>query len=193
MLTNRTSRLPGAARPGVRRRIVAGLVAASACLGVVGLASPAQAYTKTGCKWSTGTLNIDYRLVNGNFRTALNQATNGYNAYTDVNLTTVDSSGPSFTAQNTNYGATGWEGQASWSCPFGPTNNAQIRVNQYYLSGLEPVTRLKVVWMHEVGHALGLSHVSTVARVMYTSASAAYNAGVITLTSDEIAGINYLY
>ena len=178
-----------------RRRTLASLaVGLVISLGVIAIpAAPAFAYTTTGCKWNTGSLRIDYRYVNGNFRTAINQAKNTYNASTDVSLSTVDVSGPSFTAQNNNYGATGYEAQATWSCFFGATNAAQIRVNQYYLSGIEPITRLKVVWAHEIGHALGLGHVTPVARVMYSSASAAYNNGVTGLTFDEIYGINALY
>ncbi|KQR89415.1 hypothetical protein [Microbacterium sp. Leaf179] len=63
-------------------------------------ASTAFAYATTGCKWGTGSLRIDYRYVNGNFRTAISQAKNNYNASTDVSLSTLDESGPSFTAQN---------------------------------------------------------------------------------------------
>jgi predicted Zn-dependent protease len=162
-------------------------------LGSIVAAQPANAYATTGCKWPTGALSINISYVNGNFRTAINQARSNYTSATDVDLTTTDSSGPTFTAANSNYGATGWEGQASWTCLFGTTTAVQARLNQYYLSGSEPVTRLKVVWAHEIGHGLGLDHVSTVARVMYTSASAAYNAGVTGLTSDEINGINALY
>jgi predicted Zn-dependent protease len=55
------------------------------------------------------------------------------------------------------------------------------------------VPRLKVVWLHELGHSIGLGHVSTLKRVMYTSASDAYFAGVTSLTSDEIAGVNSIY
>lgn len=176
-----------------RRALTSILVAAIAALGIAIVpAVPASAYTTTGCKWSSSTLRIDYRYVNGNFRTAINQAVANYNA-TDVTLSTVDTSGPAFTAQNANYGATGYEGQASWSCLLGKTNNAQIRVNQYYLSGLEPIARLKVVWLHEIGHGLGLDHVTPTARVMYTSASSAYFAGVTALTTDEYNGINALY
>jgi predicted Zn-dependent protease len=157
------------------------------------LPAPAQAYTTTGCKWSTGTLRIDIRYVNGNFRTGINQAISNYNSSTDVTLSGVDSSGPAWTAEHAGYGATGWEGHSSWQCLLGKTLNSQMQLNTYYLGGTTPAARLKIVWAHEMGHSLGLSHVSTLQRVMYTSASDAYNAGVRSLTSDEINGINSLY
>lgn len=176
-----------------RRHGLSALATATLVLGLVWVPGTANAYTTTGCKWPATSLQIDYRYVNGNFRTAMNMARDNYNGSTDISLSTVDSSGPTFTAQNTNYGATGWEAQASWSCWFGSTTAASIRANQYYLSGSEPLNRLKVVWAHEIGHALGLDHVTTIARVMYTSASSAYFAGVTGLTFDEINGINALY
>lgn len=127
-------------------------------------------------------------------RTALYAALNNYTLGTDTNLTGVTTSGPTFTAANNNYGATGWEGQNTWVCPFGVTTSSLARVNDYYVGNLASNEgRIRVIWLHEIGHGLGLDHVATVARVMYTSASQAYNAGVRNLTSDEINGINALY
>ncbi|PZQ87396.1 MAG: hypothetical protein DI534_14365 [Leifsonia xyli] len=40
--------------------------------------------------------------------------------------------------------------------------------------GAAPINRLKVVWLHEFGHGLGLDHISVNTRVMYMSASTAY-------------------
>jgi len=71
-------------------------------------------------------------------------------------------------------------------------SSVSVKSNDYYLGGAS-VTRMKVVWLHEIGHGLGLDHVGTVKRVMYKSASDAYNAGVTALTDDEISGINKLY
>lgn len=177
-----------------RRAVTSALATVALAVGAAVVpALPAAAYTTTGCKWNSANLNIDYRYVNGNFRSGIQQAASNYTYSTDTNLTLVDSSGPTFTAQNNNYGATGYEAQATWNCVGGWTYSGQARVNQYYLNGTEPLTRLKVVWAHELGHMLGLGHVSGTNRVMYTSASTAYNNGVTGLTSDEINGINALY
>ena len=153
----------------------------------------ADAYATTGCKWSTKNINIDIRYVNGNFRTAIKKAITNYYNSTDVKPKAVETSGNSFTARNASYGANGWEGYATWTCVLGNTLSVDAKLNMYYLSGTEPITRLKVVWAHELGHGFGLNHVSNDKRVMYTSPSTAYNNGVTGLTSDEISGINSLY
>ena len=108
-----------------------------------------------------------------------------------MSLTTTSDS-TAFRAENSNYGANGWEGQNTWYCPLGVTHDSKARLNAYYLSGAS-VARLKVVWLHELGHGVGLDHVSTKARVMNTSASSGYYAGVRSLTTDEISGVNYVY
>lgn len=90
--------------------------------------------------------------------------------------------------------ATGWAGYNNWNCAFGITSSSFARVNDYYNANLASNEgRIRVIWLHEIGHGLGLDHVSTVARVMYTPTSSAYNAGVRNLTFDEINGINALY
>lgn len=176
----------------MKRIVRTGTVAALAVvLAAVGVA-PANAYTTTGCDWGTIHIKVDGSYSNGAFSTALSQAISNYYNSTVLYLTRQDSSGNSFKALNTNYGATGWEGNTSWSCLFGTTHSAQAKLNQYYLQSA-PTARLKVVWLHELGHGLGLGHVSSAYRVMYTSASTAYNNGVRSLTSDEINGINTIY
>src|SRR5699024_3720177 len=158
-------------------------------------ASPAMAWTYESCPWNEANLRIDTRYVNGSFNTAINQSINDYNAHTDVTLTSVKVSGPAFTARNAGYGATGWEGQTSWTCSIWvKKTGAQMKLNEYYLMNIvSNVPRLKVVWEHETGHGLGIGHVSSAYRVMYKSASTAYNNGVTQLTSDEITGINTIY
>lgn len=152
--------------------------------------TPSLAYTTTGCKWPANNLNIFGATVGGDARTALNQAASSWSAYSNVNLA-ITSFGQ-FSAASTNSGATGWEGQATWNCPIGMTISASARLNTYYTDSY-PTARKKVVWLHELAHGLGLNHVNVVARVMYTSASAAYNAGVRNPTTDDVNGINSLY
>ena len=86
----------------------------------------------------------------------------------------------------------GLGGQQFLDLPARNTLNSSMHLNTYYLSAATP-KRLKVVWAHEMGHSLGLGHVPELKRVMYSSASSAFNAGVEALTSDEVSGINSLY
>ena len=176
------------------RRMISVVAASLLAVGLLSVPTAASAYTTTGCKWSTGNLNINLSSTNGTMRTALYSALNNYTLGTDTNLTGVTTSGPSFTAANNNYGATGWAGYNNWNCAFGVTSSSLARVNDYYNANLASNEgRIRVIWLHEIGHGLGLDHVTTVARVMYTPTSSAYNAGVRNLTSDEINGINALY
>lgn len=168
-------------------------VALAIVLGIVA-AAPASAYATTGCRWSTGTLRIDYRYVNGVYRTELSNAKSHYNTVTDVDLSLADSSGPSWTAANSNYGATGWNGHSSWSCLLGWTNSSQMQLNQYYIADTLPGLRIRLVWLHEMGHSLGLAHVDNAYRVMYGGGTGVvYNNGIVSLTTDDKNGINALY
>lgn len=185
MMSNRSE--PQRARHLVA--LLAGVVIAAAVLVTPQVA---QAYNLNGCRWNSSSVQLDIRYTNGNFRTALLNAIGNYNGSTDVALSPVYSSGPSFRAENGSYGATGWEGQNSYVCLYW-FSSSTARVNMYYLSGTEPIDRLKMVWLHELGHGLGLDHVSVNTRVMWTSASDAYFNGTTSLTFDEIAGINSLY
>lgn len=176
-----------------RRNIVKVFAVLLTATALLTFPTAAFAYTTTGAKWPTKTLRIDVRYVNGNFLSGINSAKTNYNGSTHVALSTTATSGPTWTAANSNYGATGWEAYSTWTSPFGITTACSMEANQWYLSGTEPVTQLKVVWAHEMGHCLGLNHVTGIHHVMYSSASGAYMDGVTGLTSDEISGINSLY
>lgn len=113
------------------------------------------------------------------------------NAKTPVNISTTEE-GALWWASSGTYGNTGWEGLATWTCSGGKATGANSKLNNTVLAG-KPAARIKVVWLHELSHVFGLGHSNSKSRVMYTSASEAYLSGVRTLTSDEIAGYNYLY
>jgi len=161
---------------------------------VVASASSSSAYTLNGCKWPSTIMDLDYRRTSGNYRTAIGQAIVNYNNATPVHLNGVESTGASMSSDVANYGATGWEAFNDSTCIGGTTFSSTSKINTYYLPSSTPVARLKVVWLHELGHSLGLGHASAINRVMYTSASTAYTSGGVRgLTTDEIAGIDYLY
>ena len=157
---------------------------------------PAMAYTTSGSKWSARSQTVSFyqTSVKGNYLSGLRQAAANYNASTDARVTlTATLRGGKWSAIAQNYGATGWEGQSTWYKSGGVTTKATSKVNIKYAASFN-AARMKVLWLHELGHVWGLGHVSSIRHVMYTSASAAYlNGGVRSLTSDEIAGINKLY
>lgn len=176
------------------RRIVGliGSCAVMVCIGMLGSA-PASAYVKNGCKWPASNLTIQVNSsVTGKYSTALANAAANYRNSTDLNLYTSTTKRGSFQADVANYGADGYEGFTNVACPLGVTTNASSRVNTHYLSSAV-TARVQVVWLHELGHAIGLNHVTSTARVMYTSATTAYNNGVRSLTSDEVNGVNSIY
>ncbi len=177
-----------------RRRI--GITAASAlalAAALIAVPNAANAYSLHGYKWPDRNLRIYMNTTStGNFRNAINQASSNYTSSTDVNLTNTTAAGPRFSARDYNAGATDYEGWTDVIHPGGRVESAQSMLNRYYL-GSAPVAQLKIVWMHELGHGLGINHVSNTVRVMHNPATAAYKAGVRYLTADDIAGINKLY
>lgn len=162
-------------------------------IAIASVPTSAQAYTVTGCKWGNTGLRIDYRDVQGVYRTAFNNARGDYNTKTNMTTAAVDMSGMSFTAYVTNFGNTGYDGISHWSCVLGTTLSADVNLNSYSVPTTANANLIKVLWEHELGHGFGLNHVSSTSHVMFTSARSAFNAGITTLTADEISGINYLY
>lgn len=69
-----------------------------------------------------------------------------------------------------------------------------MRLNQYYIAKTAPALRIRLVWLHEMGHSLGLAHVNNAYRVMYGGGTGTvYANGVTTLSPDDKNGINALY
>lgn len=92
------------------------------------------------------------------------------------------------------YGATGYEGIAYWNCSGGMTSSCSARLNTHYTQHFSTnVTRLKIVWGHELGHCFGLHHSTVSSAVMYTSPSSAYLGGTTTLRPDDVSGMNSIY
>lgn len=56
-----------------------------------------------------------------------------------------------------------------------------------------PEAKVRLVWLHEFGHALGLEHTSNPDTVMYPNADISYSRGTNYLRADDVAGINRAY
>lgn len=179
----------------VRLALVVFFAAGLTLVGVVVSAPDAGAYTRSGCTWDSPSQKIETSGVGASYIGGLRYAKENYNARTDVELTLTKADGPRWTAATGDYGATGWEAIANWNsnCETSGTYICRMRVNKYYVPATAGAARHKVIWAHEMGHCLGLNHVSASNHVMYTSASTAYRAGVRGLTADEVTGINALY
>jgi hypothetical protein len=161
-------------------------------IGIVAIPSTANAYVLYGWHWASGDLRVHVGSVSGKYRTAISQAGSNITASSDVSMTFTNEAGPSFTAYHYNAGKTGYEG---WTDQFrvgSRTQWAHSYLNTYYASSY-PTDRLKVIWLHELSHGLGLNHVSSKKQVMYRSASVAYASGVRNLTTEEVRGLNVMY
>jgi hypothetical protein len=90
-------------------------------------------------------------------------------------------------------GATSYSGWTDWNCPGGVTVSADSRVNTYYTNSYSAATR-KSVWVHEIGHGLGLNHSALANAVMNMCPPCVYNSyGTNTPITDDINGMNALY
>lgn len=162
-------------------------------VGLIAVPNVAPANKYEGASWGNPNLRIYMATTSGEYRTAINQASANYSNQTDVTLTNTTAGGPAFSAANVNNGADGYEGFTTWTAPFGRTLEAHSTANRHYLDAAS-VGRKKVVFLHELGHGLGLAHeTKTTKLVMFTSGKTAYNHGVRSLRTDDINGINNKY
>jgi hypothetical protein len=154
-------------------------------------AHPAAAYATNGCKWPTNNLNINTSSTTGVYTVPLGTAIGQWSANTDVNL--AGASSGTFAARNGFYGANGYAGYANTTCPFGATTSVDFWVNEYYAQSYTAEQK-RVLWGHELGHGLGLAHVTPNTRLMHDTPINAYNqGGVRGPTTDDINGMNSLY
>lgn len=175
-----------------RRWWLLALAAVAALVVQVGVpAAPASAYATTGCKWPTANVTIRTSISSSTTDySSLSSAVYDWSISSDINMSFNGSS--NFRAYLQNDGANGYAGWATWNCIVGITNGGDARMNPYYTNSYT-LAKKQVVWLHEIAHVLGLAHVSTVARVMYSCPGCAYDAGVRHPTSDDVAGVNALY
>lgn len=175
-------------------RIVCAITTIFAVLVFLTFASHARAYEISGQKWSTPTIIVGaYGDVSGSYRTALQQAIDNYNQQTHVHLS-IHNGGP-LVAQVVYQGDREWAGvcERDGSQPPYRITWARIKMNTRWMTSGTSVAKKRLVWLHELGHALGLNHTNNSSTVMYFNADYSSFNGVQYLTRDDINGINAQY
>lgn len=182
--------------PTKPRRYRFGVLTAAALavtFGLIAVPNVAHAHKYEAPSWGNPNLRIYVATTSGEYRTAVYQAAANYSNQTDVTLTNTTAGGPAFSAAQVNNGADGYEGFTRWKAPIGITIAAHSIANRHYLDAAS-LGRKKVIFLHELGHGLGLAHeTKTTKLVMFTSGKTAYNHGVRSLRTDDINGINNKY
>lgn len=164
------------------------LVAAALCIAP---AASAQAYTTSGCKWSSGNLTIR-NITAGVYSTASSAAILSWNNLTDVTLTASGSSPFVVTTYNAADGLAGKTTLTTVSNIFGcKTTGANSAGNTTTMASYS-AGKKRFAYAHELGHALGLNHAGN-ATIMAPAASW-YDTYLNNVpTADDIAGVNSLY
>jgi Matrixin len=165
---------------------------------VLGVVTETYAYTLLGGKHKSTTL---YLKLNSGFLNsdpviggALASARGEWNvAGTPIRIWTTSSSDAEIKVNGDYYGNTGWSGRCTnyrdWIVG-GDIDSSVIDANYTYLKASNyNLTKNKGVFSHEIGHALGLGHVSGSNKLMYDNDGRT----VYKPTQDEIDGVNYLY
>jgi len=142
--------------------------------------APADAYTLTGVRWDhppTHTADPVLTQAFGYWTSVSGLTDGGVSASPDIDI----SSAPL---------APGIGGYASWSSSDGThTRHCSIVTNSLYPGSL-------VVYVHELGHCLGLGHSCEGGQTcspLTRQAIMSYDGGTAALNADDIAGIQLLY
>lgn len=179
---------------GVSLQISLAIVAVCSLLISLVCAPHAQAYEISGQKWSSPTIIIGaYGDVSGTYRTALQQAISNVNQQTHVHFS-IHNGGP-LVAQVVYEGKRKWAGicERDGDRPPYRITWARTKMNTKWMTSGTSVAKKRLVWLHELGHALGLNHTNNASTVMYFNADYSSFNGVQYLTRDDINGINAQY
>lgn len=175
--------------PEARRRIASALAALIiAGTGVLAGAQAANAYAFGNCKWPGPNLTVTDSVIAG-YSAPYTQSRSNWSNNSDVNLTS--GSGSSFTVAMTyNTGAPGYTER---SCNiFGNFNYTHVYGNTYHMQGYSDPAR-RTVFSDEIGHALGLNHVSSTSAIMYPTMAIYFVYNLYTPQADDINGVNANY
>ncbi|NWL32293.1 hypothetical protein DM791_05145 [Paenarthrobacter nitroguajacolicus] len=155
----------------------------------IAVPAPADAYAFTGCKWASSSMTYKNDAVSG-YTDPLIDA--GYSWASASDIDGMHPTGGAMRAYVINNGANGYDGYSKWNCPFGNLWSSEVTLNTYYAQGYT-YWQKRVVWVHELGHGMGLDH-SSWGTVMYTCPRCTYDSfGTYWPTNDDQAGANALY
>lgn len=154
----------------------------------------AHAYTLLGGKQKTTSIRWQITVLKAAYVQPLHDAIDAWDA-TSTPLSFTESDGTQKTqifVSGDDYGNTGWNAQCTNFLEFifwGDYVDSSIQANYTYMVTMSNALK-QGVFAHEIGHALGLGHVTDPYQVMCTSAD---GRAVNVPGSDDIAGVNYLY
>lgn len=163
-----------------------GLILAAGAVAVPSVA--ASAYTLTGCSWGPYGSNVTWlnHSPSGDYYNSGTAAGYSWAATTDINGMSPNNG--LLVGYTDNKGANGYDGWTTWGCNGNATTYANATLNPYYMNSKTYAAK-KTVWLHELGHALGLNHSGSYA-VMYSCAACT---GFTTPQPDDVKGINVRY
>lgn len=172
------------------------LIFSIAILLVLSVSQQVFAYAYLGGKHTSNSISYTPRDFNGTYDKVgkpFNDALADWNATaTKINFF-YNATTPKIVVKANDYGNVSWSGRC--------TNYRELIVgynysdsviegNLYYLNkSTYSASKVKGVWAHELGHALGLAHVSGSNKLMYDNDART----VYQPTYDEVDGINALY
>lgn len=159
----------------------------------------AQAYSLTGCKFSSST--IPYLVSGLPSGYDLTSARGDWTANTDVAGWSTSTIAARADFRFSSYGQLGWSGSTTANtCPGGTnhTTTVSIRTNRTYTDGYSVNKRISVM-AHEIGHALGLHHNNTSSPCTSVVLMNGFDSerfdtcGVYRTRTDDRNGVNSLY
>lgn len=187
---------PAGKKFGVTRKIALAMAPTTILGGYIVLTptvAQAYAFLPGGCRQLTGSGNsVNFAVTAvGGYAAGYRSMAAAWSNNTDINFYESLPSSAVVVAHETFGGNNGYYGWANFYCRNGnlttPTN---IYVNRSLTDGKDNNANNEVL-LHELGHSLGLDHVSDVNQVMYTYGHA--EPYKIAPQGDDINGVNALY
>lgn len=149
------------------------------------------AYNLLGSQYRSSDIQFQYDSIKSSYQTVATSALNSWENSTD-NVTFFPYYGTleGLILGSYDAGNVGWNGMCMTT--YGNDGyhlRSNIIGNEYYMDSMTSNER-QGVYAHEIGHALGLDHVTNTSQVMCTWADGRQ---VYLPGNDDVAGANYLY